>query len=76
MKKISTAGRKEIRKFSQQELTIGLDLRDRSSWYCVLEESGRMVVEQKVSTTGKHWRCSGPCHAAGLRWKPGCIRRG
>jgi hypothetical protein len=34
-------------------LTIGLDLGDRSSCYCVLDESGRIVMEQKVSTTGE-----------------------
>jgi hypothetical protein len=36
MKKISTAAAKQIRNCSQQNLTIGLDLGDRSSWYCVL----------------------------------------
>jgi transposase len=34
-------------------LTIGLDLGDRSSCYCVLDETGRIVMEQKVSTTPK-----------------------
>jgi hypothetical protein len=32
MKKISTAAAKQIRNFSQQKLTIGLDLGDRSGW--------------------------------------------
>src|SRR5213595_3882150 len=53
MKKISTAATKPSRNFSQQKLTIGLDLGDRSSCYCVLDESGRIVMEQKVSTTPK-----------------------
>jgi transposase len=53
MKKVSTAARKQSRNFSQQKLTIGLDLGDRSSCYCVLDESGRIVMEQKVSTTPK-----------------------
>jgi len=34
MKKVSTVGVKQSRNFSQQKLTIGLDLGDRSSWYC------------------------------------------
>src|SRR6202158_4064573 len=51
MKKISTAATKQIKNFSQQKLTIGLDLGDRSSWYCVLDERGEVVLEQKLSTT-------------------------
>ena len=41
MKKISTAAVKQSRNISEQKLTIGLDLGDRSSWYCVLDEGGR-----------------------------------
>jgi hypothetical protein len=33
MKKGSTVAAKQIRNFSEQKLTIGLDLGDRSSWY-------------------------------------------
>jgi Transposase len=53
MKKISTVARKQIRNFSQQKLTIGLDLGDRSSWYCVLDERGEVMLEQKLGTTPK-----------------------
>src|SRR6266403_2363441 len=53
MKKVSTAAAKQSRNFCQQKLTIGLDLGDRFSYYCVLDETGRMVMEQKVSTTAK-----------------------
>jgi transposase len=53
MKKVSTAATKPSKNFSQSKLTIGLDLGDRSSYYCVLDESGRIVMEQKVSTTPK-----------------------
>jgi transposase len=56
MKKISTAAANEIRNFSPQKLTIGLDLGDRSSWYCVLDEAGNLVLEQRVSTTAKALR--------------------
>jgi hypothetical protein len=27
------------------KLTIGLDLGDRSNWYCLLDESGNVVLE-------------------------------
>jgi len=33
------------------QLTIGLDLGDRSSCYCVLDENGEIILEQKVATT-------------------------
>jgi transposase len=51
MKKISTTTAEAFRKM--QRLTIGLDLGDRSSWYCVLDESGEVVLEQRLSTTAK-----------------------
>jgi hypothetical protein len=53
MKKVSTAAAKQSRNFSEQSLTIGLDLGDRSSWYCVLDETGEVLLEKKVSTTPK-----------------------
>src|ERR1700751_3019340 len=56
MKKLSTVAVKASRKISQSKLTVGLDLGDRSSWYCVLDEAGRVLLEQRVSTTPKAWR--------------------
>jgi len=53
MKKVSTVVANESRDFSQPKLTIGLDLGDRSSWYCVLDERGELQGERKVSTTAK-----------------------
>src|ERR1700726_4728128 len=53
MKKISTVVAKQSRNFSQQTLTIGLDLGDRSSWYCVLDETGSVLLEQRLGTTPK-----------------------
>src|ERR1700720_120612 len=53
MKKLSTAAAKQIRNCSQQKLTIGLDLGDRWSHYCVLDEAGQIVREEKLSTTPK-----------------------
>jgi transposase len=53
MKKVSTAVTKQSRKFSQQKLTVGLDLGDRNSWYCVLDETGQIQLEQRVRTSAK-----------------------
>ena len=55
MKKVSTIAAKQSKDFSEQKLTIGLDLGDRSSWYCVLDEAGSIVVEQKLR------RAARPC---------------
>jgi transposase len=53
MKKGSTTATKQSRNISRQTLTIGLDLGDRNSWYCVLDESGQIQLEQRVRTTAK-----------------------
>ena len=54
MKKVSTAAVRQSNSFSEQKLTIGLDLGDRSSWYCVL--AGAVLLEQRLSTTPKAMR--------------------
>jgi transposase len=56
MKKVSTAAGKAMNNFSQPKLTIGLDLGDRSSWYCLLDEVGEVLQEQKLRTTPKAMR--------------------
>jgi transposase len=53
MKKISTAAAPGIEKIEGQKLTIGLDLGDRSSWYCILNAAGEVLLEQKLATTPK-----------------------
>jgi transposase len=53
MKKVSTVAAKQTRNFSEQKLTIGLDLGDRWSWCCVLDERGEGLLEQKLGTTPK-----------------------
>jgi transposase len=53
MKKISTAAGKTTKNFLDHKLTIGLDLGDRSSWYCVLDERGEILLEQRLGTTPK-----------------------
>jgi hypothetical protein len=42
------AGRSKT--FNRRQLTIGLDLGDRFSCYCVLDEAGE-IMEQKLPTT-------------------------
>jgi len=56
MKKVSTAGKQQSKNISQQRLTIGLDLGDRNSWYCVMDETGQIQLEQRVGTTAKGLR--------------------
>src|SRR5258707_11896336 len=51
MKKISTMQAFGNDIFREQKLTIGMDLGDHWSFYCVLDEAGKIILEQKVSTT-------------------------
>ena len=53
MKKVSTVAAKASKKISRQKSTVGLDLGDRNSWYCVLDESGQIQLEQRVRTNVK-----------------------
>ena len=47
MKKVSTVAAKQTMNFPQPKLTISLDLGDRSSWYCLLDEVGDSSVRVK-----------------------------
>ncbi len=53
MKSISTVtiNRKEI--FEESQLTIGLDLGDRTGHYRILDEAGKVIVEDSMPTTPK-----------------------
>src|ERR1700750_1839983 len=53
MKKVSTVAVKPSKKISQQKLTVGLDLGDRNSWYCVVDEAGQVQLEQRIRTSAK-----------------------
>ncbi len=53
MKELSTTAVQGMGKQQAHKLTIGLDLGDRWSYYCVLEEGGHIIVEEKLSTTPK-----------------------
>jgi hypothetical protein len=50
IQKISTL-RTSGKNIFQGQLTIGLDLGDRSSAYCILNEAGEIVLEHKLATT-------------------------
>jgi transposase len=48
----SKAERKQVRrKAAKQKLTVGIDLGDQSSRYCILDEAGEKVSEDKVPTS-------------------------
>src|SRR3984957_15848660 len=51
MKKITTVQVFKNEILKEQKLTIGLDLGDRWSFYCVLDEAAQTIVEQKLPTT-------------------------
>src|SRR5216683_3566702 len=51
MKKISTVRVNGNMIFKGHKFTIGLDLGDRWWCYCVLDEAGEILLEQKVATT-------------------------
>src|ERR1700719_942521 len=53
MKKITTVAIDGIQIFKEQQLTIGLDLGDRTSHYCILNEAGEVILESKLPTTPK-----------------------
>jgi len=51
VKKISTVQAFGNEIFKKQKLTIGVDLGDRWAFYCVLDEAGKIILEQQVPTT-------------------------
>jgi transposase len=53
MKKISTMTTNRNKISKQPKLTIGLDLGDRSSHYCILDEAGNVILEHSLPTTPK-----------------------
>jgi transposase len=53
MRKISTMALDRIEIFKDQKLTIGLDLGDRFSHYCILNGAGEVIGEHNLPTTPK-----------------------
>jgi len=77
MQEISTmqAGGSEI--FKKHQLTIGLNLGDRWSFCCVLEEAGEVILEQKLPTTPEAMRRAfEKCHGVASPWRQERILRG
>ena len=56
MTKNITVAERQTRDFAEKKYTVGLDLGDRWSWYCVLDEHGDVVLEHKLSTAPKALR--------------------
>ena len=50
-KKISTVQPLGNEIFKEQKLKIGVDLGDLWSFHCILDEAGKIILEQKASTT-------------------------
>jgi transposase len=51
MRKPSTTAKRWRGELQGEQLTIGLDLGDRSSFYCVLNGAGEVTVEERVATS-------------------------
>jgi transposase len=51
MRKPSTTALRRKGKLQDGQLTIGLDLGDRSSFYCVLNGAGEVTLEERVATS-------------------------
>jgi transposase len=53
VKKNSTVAANGNEIFKEHKLTIGLDLGDRSTHYCILNEAGEVILEHSLPTTPK-----------------------
>jgi transposase len=53
MKKISTVAKIGNEILKEPKLTISLDLGDRTSLYCILDETGKVILEHSLATTSK-----------------------
>jgi transposase len=53
MKKLSTVAIERVQIFKEHQRTIGLDLGDRTSHYCILNEAGEVIWEGQLATTPK-----------------------
>jgi transposase len=53
MKKISTVVIAGMQIFKENQLTMGLDLGDRTSRYCILDEAGQIILEPELPRTAK-----------------------
>jgi len=54
MRKSITVAGKQTRIFAQLKHKVGLDLGDRWSWYCVLDEGGEVACSTHFGSTGRN----------------------
>ena len=72
MKKGSTAAAQQSRNFSQQKLTIGLDLGIVAVTTAFWMRRVESWLRAEFPRAPRRWRrCSGPCRAVGLPWRRG-----
>ena len=60
------------REGAKGKLTVGIDLGDRSSRYCILDEQGEVLAEGSVATTKKGFAQvfgSKPRSRVALKWE-------
>ena len=70
MKKPNTTALRRIRRLQDGQLTIGLDLGDRSSFYCVLNRGGEVILEERVTTNPEVMKKTlRRCRRVGSRWR-------
>ncbi len=77
MKKPGSTASRRSGKLQDGQLTIGLDLGDRSSFYCVLNLAGDVILEERVPTSPEAMKKrveKMPASRIGL--EPGSIPRG
>jgi hypothetical protein len=72
VKKSSTVAKNGNDIFKEHKLTIGLDLGDRSTHYCILNEAGEAILEHSLPTTPKAYtKHSMESHAVESHWNEG-----
>jgi len=77
MQKSSTVRRTANKIFKGRQLTIGVDLGDRWSFYCVLDESGKVILEEKPATTPEAMKQTlRGYREVASQWRPGRIPLG
>jgi predicted NBD/HSP70 family sugar kinase len=77
MKKISAVQTFASEIFKEQKLTIGVHLGDRWSFYCVRDEAGKIILEQKMATTQEAMKQTfGRYRGVSSHWRQAHIPRG
>lgn len=77
MKEIGTLRVNGNEIFGEHKLTIGLDLGDRSSCYCILDEPGEALLEHKLPTTPEAMKqVFGGLPRSHIGWRPEHTHRG